>query len=331
MDPATQGLLGAAVVSTFQKNGYKHKLWLAGMLAGMAADLDVLIGSPSNPMLFALYHRHFTHALIFIPVGGALVALALMLFKIFREQKLATWLACTLGYATHGLLDCMTNYGTLYFWPFSNTRVAWSVISIMDPIFTGILLIGFLFSVIYEKPKYARVALISCIVYLSFGAIQHFRAKAIQTQLAKHRGALIISGSIRPQLFNLFLWQSYYIANNKVYVDTIYTPLFKKAYGRIGFNLPWAKPKIILPKINHNKISKSDYKIFYWFTHHYLVILKQKPLLLGDARYVITTLNPNLFLWGIQFPKKPNTHVAWLRTLPYKPINRPTLSRTSDE
>ena len=54
------------------------------------------------------------------------------------------YIASFLGYATHGLLDACTSYGTLLFWPFSNERVTWNNISIVDPIFTipVLILIG---------------------------------------------------------------------------------------------------------------------------------------------------------------------------------------------
>ena len=45
---------------------------LLGALAGMAPDLDVLIRSSTDPLLFLEYHRQFTHSLAFIPIGAAL-------------------------------------------------------------------------------------------------------------------------------------------------------------------------------------------------------------------------------------------------------------------
>ena len=41
-----------------------------------------------------------------------------------------------LGYGTGGLLDTCTSYGTHLLWPFSTTPMAWSIIAIVDPVFT---------------------------------------------------------------------------------------------------------------------------------------------------------------------------------------------------
>jgi inner membrane protein len=47
----------------------------SGMAGGLAADLDILIYSNTDPLLFLTFHRQFTHSLIFIPFGGLITAL----------------------------------------------------------------------------------------------------------------------------------------------------------------------------------------------------------------------------------------------------------------
>ena len=72
MDPLTQGALGAALPQATRSKLHVGIAGGLGFLAGMTADLDVLIRSEADPLLFLEYHRQFTHALIFIPVGGLL-------------------------------------------------------------------------------------------------------------------------------------------------------------------------------------------------------------------------------------------------------------------
>jgi len=138
LDPLTQGALGAALPQALSNN---KKLWLIGLLgflSGMAPDLDIFIRSQEDPLLFLEYHRQFTHSLIFIPFGG-LICATILYWLIGKRNQLTfgeTWVYCTLGYATHGLLDACTSYGTLLLWPFSNERLTWNNISIIDPLFT---------------------------------------------------------------------------------------------------------------------------------------------------------------------------------------------------
>ena len=136
MDPISQGTVGAAFAQSTASKKNILSISLIGFLAGLAPDLDVLIKSSTDPILFLEYHRQFTHSLFFIPFGALIVAL--FLYPFFRKSiSLKTvYLASFFGYATHGLLDACTSYGTLLFWPFSNERVTWNNISIVDPLFT---------------------------------------------------------------------------------------------------------------------------------------------------------------------------------------------------
>ncbi|MBK9705794.1 MAG: metal-dependent hydrolase [Acidobacteria bacterium] len=142
MDPITQGILGAAASQSIMKRRLPKGAGWIGAVGGVAADLDVLIHSASDPTIGWLYHRHFTHSLAFIPVGGFLAALPFLFLTRFKNHRRDVILSSIIGYATHGLLDAFTNYGTQLFWPFSNHRVAWDWIGIVDPIYTLILLVG---------------------------------------------------------------------------------------------------------------------------------------------------------------------------------------------
>ena len=63
MDPLTQGALGAALPQATAAHGkWAASAGLFGFLAGMAADLDVLIRSSTDPLLFSNTIRQFTHS-----------------------------------------------------------------------------------------------------------------------------------------------------------------------------------------------------------------------------------------------------------------------------
>ena len=80
MDPITQGTVGAAFAqSTANKNNIL-RIGVIGFLAGLAPDLDVLIRSSNDPILFLEYHRQFSHSLFFIPFGSLVVALLIFSF-----------------------------------------------------------------------------------------------------------------------------------------------------------------------------------------------------------------------------------------------------------
>ena len=114
----------------------------------MAADIDIFFKSDIDPLFYLEFHRQFTHSLLFIPIGSFLCA-CFFYYLFLRSKDIKfkeTYIYCTLGYATHGLLDSCTSYGTQLLWPFTNERIAWNLISIIDPLFTIPLVILVLFA-----------------------------------------------------------------------------------------------------------------------------------------------------------------------------------------
>ena len=105
MDPLSQGALGAAAAQAVARPEHARWAGLLGGLAGMAPDLDVLVRSKSDPLLFLEYHRQFSHAFAFIPVGALLCAV--LLFPLARRRLSfgRTVGFCLVGHATHGVLD----------------------------------------------------------------------------------------------------------------------------------------------------------------------------------------------------------------------------------
>lgn len=158
MDPFSQATLGAvAAQSTSDPRRLRAAAFL-GCVAGLAPDIDVFISSSIDPLLFLEFHRQFTHSLVFIPVGAlicsAVFYVAVRRYLSFKE----TFLFCLLGYATHGLLDACTTYGTQLFWPFSDDRIAWNNVSVIDPLLTIPAFILMVVAVIKARANYARIA-----------------------------------------------------------------------------------------------------------------------------------------------------------------------------
>ena len=84
MDPITQGTVGAAFAqSTANKNNIVQ-ITLIGFLAGLAPDLDALIQSSDDPIVFLEYHRQFSHSLFLFPLA---LCLLLFLFFLFLEVQ----------------------------------------------------------------------------------------------------------------------------------------------------------------------------------------------------------------------------------------------------
>jgi inner membrane protein len=213
MDPFTQGVLGAALPqATAAQKPQVRMAGALGFLAGMAADLDVFIRSATDPLAVLEYHRHFTHALIFIPVGGLLCA-GVFHAVLGRRSKLAFWqtlLFCTLGYATHALLDAATSYGTMLFWPFSDARISGSIVAVIDPLFTLPLAALVAASVLRKDPLFARLGLAWGAFYLALATAQHFAAIDMGRAIAAARGHAPQRLEVKPSFGNILVWKTIY-------------------------------------------------------------------------------------------------------------------------
>lgn len=300
MDPVSQGVLGAAAVQSATSGKQIGVIALLGFVSGMAADLDVLIRSASDPLLFLEFHRHFTHSLIFIPVGGSLCALVLYWLYARKRQLdfLTTWLYCTLGYATHALLDACTTYGTMLFWPFSDARISWNNLSVVDPLFTIPVALLVIFSIVRKNPLAARIALCWVFLYGTMGWIQKERAEAAGHELARERGHVPIQLGAKPSFGNMILWKIVYEYEGRYFVDAIRIGFEKKVIP--GSSVRKLDTSADLPWLDLNSQQARDLERFRWFSMGYLAVDQKQSDLIIDVRYSMLPNEINA-LWGIRF------------------------------
>lgn len=314
MDPLTQGLIGGVAVQALPRpEGRKLPAWI-GVLGGMAPDLDVLIRSDVDPLLFWEYHRHFTHSLAFIPIGGFLLALILYLFPWVRRRYsfYTVAFAALVGWATHGVLDAMTSYGTLLFWPFSDTRVTWNLISIIDPIFTGSLFIGFFLTWRMKSPRPARWVLAIAILYLGLGLWQHQRAQNLQDQLAAGRGHEASHRYLNPSFANLLVWRSIYQNGNQFYVDAFRLPPWGAVAVWEGGKSLALDPKSPGEPWDQSPSLLKDLGRFAWFSQGFLTPVNGNRREIGDLRYSLQTAGTEP-LWGIGYDPTQTRKIKILR------------------
>ena len=314
MDPLTQGVLGAALPqATAARGKLAASAGLLGFLAGMAADLDVLIRSSSDPLLFLEYHRQFTHSLVFIPVGG-LICAALLHAILGRRRGLSfrqSWLFCTLGYATHALLDACTTYGTMLFWPFSDVRIAWNTISIIDPLFTLPLLLAVVLAGKRGRPLFARLGLLWACGYMALGLWQRSEATQMGYEVAAGRGHVPIRLEAKPSFGNILVWKTVYETRDRYYVDAVRVGLAPKVFA--GDSLEKLDIRRDLPWLPAGSQQARDVERFRWFSNGYVARDPRYPNRVIDIRY---SMIPNELapLWSIELRRGagPLEHAKYL-------------------
>ncbi len=312
MDPVTQGVLGASFPQSLNRNRWAAAAGLLGFFAGMAADLDVLIRSSTDSLLFLEYHRQFTHALIFIPVGGLLCALVLhpLLGRRHALSFRQTLLFCSLGYATHALLDACTTYGTQLFWPFSDMRIAWNTISIIDPLFTLPLLLGVVAAARKRRARYAQLALIWGLSYMALGLYQREAAEAMGWELARSRGHEPLRLEAKPSFANILLWKIVYETPERFYVDAVRATIAPRLYpGNSIAQLDLARD---LPWLQADTQQARDVERFRWFSNGYIARDPVDANRVIDIRYSMLP-NEVAALWSIALDPSatPEQHAAY--------------------
>lgn len=302
MDILTQGLLGGVLAQTVADKKETKLATIVGVLSGLLADTDIFIYSSSDPLLNIEFHRHFTHSLFFIPFG-ALIAMAILwpfLHKKLSNRRL--YLYSLLGYSMSGFLDACTSYGTHLLWPLSDERIAFNVISIIDPVFTLILLVALVYSLTTKAKHIAQVGLVISFSYMLLGVVQHHRAQSIADELAKSRGHETTQHVVKPTLANNLLWRSVYIADNRIYVDAIRLGLFSEDKVYIGDSTEKFNAIDHLSKQELSSVLQEDINRFTKFSNGYVAIDKTQPNVIGDLRYSMLPISIKP-LWGIVINK----------------------------
>lgn len=307
MDILTHAVMGAAVaVAVASHRGGGEKSALArrrraagiGAAAGLLPDADALIQSGGDALRVLDYHRHFTHALAFVPVG-ALIA-ALLLWPLLRRRiGFGSLYLCSLaGYLPHPLLDACTSYGTHLWLPFSQKREAWNLIAVVDPVFTLLLAIPLFLFLLRPDSKAARWSLVFGLGYFGLGFLQQQRAETAAMALAQARGHAASQLSVKPSMGNLVLWRSLYVHNGRVQVDAFHLGRTPRHYSGQSMALLDAAGAQRFAAGDVRRLK--DIERFRAFSDGFIVLDPARPGFVGDARYA---MQPNAIapIWGLEW------------------------------
>ena len=316
MDPLTHTLLGASLgLAVFGRRLNRATAVGVGGAAGAAPDLDVLIGSATDPLLAVEFHRHFTHALLFAPVGAALVVGLLSIYRPWREtwrgQRAAVWGCALVAWVSHALLDAATSYGTLLLWPLTDRRYGWDIVAVVDPAVTVTLAVGLALAWRRRSAAWAAAGLAMAVSYLGLGAVQHARAVTAQATVAAARGHTPERIEVMPTLGNVLVWRALYEDHGKIFADRVRVGLGGDASVRPG----WALARVRegdLTAAERARNERRSFARFTWFAEGWVARGPADANVLGDMRYSMSTeaFDP---VWGIRFTAPGEAaEVAWV-------------------
>ncbi len=232
MDSVTQFVLGAAVGEAVlgKKEGNKALIW--GAVGGTIPDLDVMFNLFYGDVDALFLHRGFTHSILFAVLTAPVLGYVVSRVHSTSITKWQGWSWLFFwSIVTHPMLDIFTNYGTGILLPFSETRVAFNTIFVVDPLYTVPLLFSFLAVLFLSRnnpwrSKLNRWALTLSLIYLSITVVNKVRVdryvkKQLSLQEIAYRSFMTV-----PTPFNNLLWSVVIQSEQQYYVG--YYSLFDK-------------------------------------------------------------------------------------------------------
>ncbi|MCC5833225.1 MAG: metal-dependent hydrolase [Opitutales bacterium] len=311
MDPLSHAVTGAALAQSAARRKEVVAATVVGVLAGMFPDVDIFIRSETDPLLNIEYHRQFTHALIMVPVFALLLSGALHLFVRRWLSFGRSYLFSFLALLHHGILDAMTSYGTHLFWPFTDRRESWSIVAVVDPLYTLPILLLVIVGLLRRSPVPARIALLFAAAFLSLGALQTHRAKLAGYELAASRGHEPVRLEAKPTVFNNILFRLIYETDDRFYVDAVRVNWWGNTMVYEGASTDRLSVEEARQGIPEDSPQYTDIQRFAFFSDDYLYLPSGLNGTIGDLRYALLpdSLEP---LWVIELnPERPEGHVDY--------------------
>ena len=307
MDPVTHitagVLLGQATRDRFPAG---RALVVLAAFAAWMPDLDNIV-TFFGPEAYMRYHRGYTHSLVgALAMSWILAFLASHFWKGARLGRLfALFFVCALS---HLFLDCITTYGTGVFLPFSDARVSFPAVFIIDPLYT-LALIALAVASLLRPAARKSLAVAGLAVMLAWPALGYgvgrFAAARAATLLAE-RGEAAATVRVQPDAFAPLWW--------KIIADE------GDSYVLTGFNL--LSPGTLLPERRYQKAGRQEleslgrkapvFSLYDWFTDFPVKSAEATPegtrLTFQDLRFM--SINP--LVARVRGPAVPFTLTAYI-------------------
>ena len=281
MDSLTQIVLGAACGELVLGKKIGNRALLFGAIGGTIPDLDVFIGSflYNNEIQAMAFHRGFMHSILFAFLGC--FAFGWITYKLYNTKKrtgttqLKDWILLFFwAIFTHPLLDCFTPYGTQLFAPFSNYRVAFNNISVVDPLYTlpflfCMIVVLFLKRTNLKRLQWTKVGIYISSIYMVFTLFNKFYINRVFKKSFEKAGISFQRFSAQPTILNNILW--YAVAETATeYHLTFYS----------HFDKSTTADKMITITKNHEVIDMNDENLqtLAWFSNDYFTIHKKEKI-----------------------------------------------------
>jgi len=238
---------------------------------------------------------YYTQSLVAISV---FVGVALLAWPIYRtlqgaiekrnevDYRVTFWewtIMYVLAFLTHWVIDACTAYGTQIFEPFSNYRIAFNNISIVDPLYTVPMIIGLVGTLYAKRTRDRRLwnglGLALSTLYMASTFYSKSVVNKVVQQNIEQQKIAAVDYITYPTIFNTLLWQTT-IVTEEAYYYGVYSLMDESSEIEL-LKLP--KNHQLVDKYRDNELMK----IVLWFAKGYYNISEGKDgeLLFNNLRF----------------------------------------------
>ncbi len=193
---------------------------MVGGLAAAAPDLDAVVRLFGSDVYLG-QHRGITHSLVAMPLWALVLAVGFSYLGGRRYGWKAYYGVSLLALFIHILGDLITSYGTRILAPFSAWAPGFNTTFIIDPWFSGILVLGLLASLYWRPRLAATLSLAGVTALVLFQHSQYRSALDVAQQFAADRGMQTARVEAYPQPFSPFNWMLAVTHNETHYLTTV--------------------------------------------------------------------------------------------------------------
>ena len=312
MDSLTQIVLGAACGEAILGKKIGNRALLFGAIGGTIPDLDVYVGNLlyGNKIDAMLFHRGFMHSIVFSIIAAfALGWLVYILYNSGKRLNTTTkrdWIVLFfVSLFTHPILDCFTPYGTQLFAPFTNYRVAFNNIAVVDPLYTLPFLICMIVLMFFNRTSkkrqlWLKIGLGISSVYMIFTLMNKFYIDSIFKISLQESHVNYKRFSTQPAIFNNVLWFGIAETESAYYVTD---------YSLLDTKNRFIKFREVPKKRDLKPADYNDIKNLAWFSNDYYSIYKlsNNEYQYNDLRYPLLDMdNPNTSVFSLLLYKEKN-------------------------
>lgn len=145
MDTVTHTLFGVILYRAIPKTGMNkpmtRALLLTSLVGSQIPDIDVVSQWWDTSGQYLMWHRGITHSIFLAPVWALLISLVCLLLFKTKDWRLF-WIGL-LAVFIHDTSDIFNAWGTGYLEPFTQQRLTFGTIPIVDLVFWVLILGGF--------------------------------------------------------------------------------------------------------------------------------------------------------------------------------------------